>query len=176
MRKTSRRNPSTLQRWVSGFRSCCSSLEILLARSAAFVFSLFFLTAISENFLGVDQESYGPVVDQSHVHHGFEPAGFHRYPFALDLTDQFLVELFGPARLRGPHERRTPSFPAISEQGELGNDQHRSSRLQNGSVHFTLCVLENPQVDELVGQVAGILFAVLLAHSQEDQEPLFNGG
>src|SRR3989304_5974957 len=113
MRKTSRRNPSTLQRWVSGFRSCCSSLEILLARSAAFAFFPFFLTAISENFLGVDQEGYGPVVDQSHVHHGFELAGFHRYPFALDLTDQFLVDLFGPARLRGPRERRARSLPGV---------------------------------------------------------------
>ena len=60
---------------------------------------------------------------------------------------------------------------AVAQQGELGDHQHAAAGFRQGPVHLALVILEDAQVNDLVGQPVGINFGVAIGHAQQDHQP-----
>ena len=58
----------------------------------------------------------------------------------------------------------------IAVQGELGNDQHLPSLVEEGVIEFALVIFKDTQVDDLVGQVADVGFRILDGNAEEDRQ------
>ena len=76
----------------------------------------------------------------------------------------------------GTDETGAVPFARVGIEGELGNREDAASDLPDGEVHFPFHVLEDPQQGEFLGQIAGIVFVVLVLDSYQDQKSFVDTG
>lgn len=79
------------------------------------------------------------------------------------------IERLGAGRVLGPLEARASALAEAAGQGELADDEHRTTDVRDAAVH-RLVAGEDAQVGELVGGRAGIGRAVALLDADEHQE------
>lgn len=90
-------------------------------------------------------------------------------PFAHE-RDQLLNEPLSLRRRHGGVERRTPPLARRARDREVRDEQDGSLDVEDGQVHLPRVVLEDPEIDELVGppgEVGGRV--VLLDADKRDQ-------
>jgi hypothetical protein len=98
----------------------------------------------------------------SSSHHGrAKPAGrFHQ------LLDQRLGDLGG----RRFSVARATTLATVAEQGELRDHREPATRIEQRAVHLAGLVLEDPQMDQLLGQLRGIRRAVFDRHADQRKQ------
>lgn len=99
-----------------------------------------------------------------------ETACRHGYPEGADSVDELIVQgfsLFRPGRF---DITGTAAVAGIAVQGELRNDQHLPAFIEEGVIEFPLVIFKDPQVDDLIGQVADVIVCILDGHAQEDRQ------
>jgi hypothetical protein len=81
--------------------------------------------------------------------------------------NELQIQPFSVFRRRRFDKARTAPFTAVAEQGELADDEHRPADVRQRAVHFPFVIGKNPQFDDLVGQIAGIVAVVIQTHAQQ---------
>jgi hypothetical protein len=84
------------------------------------------------------------------------------------------VQAFGFGRLGGGDETRAAAFAAIAQQGELANDQQFTAGIAQANVHLAGIVFEDPQLDNLLGQLPGVVVGIFLSHAQQYDQTTAN--
>lgn len=103
------------------------------------------------DFCAVEDDGYRAVVYEGDLHHSLEAAGFD----LGDVVAEDFYEVFeGVASLIGrccaDVAGATP-FAAVGEEGELADGEEGSAGVEEGAIHFAICIGEDAEVDELAG-------------------------
>jgi hypothetical protein len=77
------------------------------------------------------------------------------------------VQKLRPLRRRSRRKTGTAAPATVSVQGELRHQQYLAADFENRPVQFAFIVRKNPEVNNLFGQVGGILRRIIPAHTQE---------
>lgn len=96
---------------------------------------------------------------------GLKAAGGNLEVRVAESLSEALVKPIGLDRRRGVGKRRPVAFTTVTVEGKLRNDEDFASDIEDGSIHFTLMVLENTQTLDLIGQQLRVLFRVIFADS-----------
>ena len=96
---------------------------------------------------------------------GLKAAGGNLEVRVAESLREALVKPIGLDRRCGVGKRRPVAFTKVTVEGKLRNDEDFASDIEDGSIHFTLMVLENTQTLDLVGQRLRVLFRVIFADS-----------
>jgi len=149
-------------------------MDVSLAQRAAGGCARIDLRVGLKEFLRVQQDGDGAIVYQFHRHRLLEPAGLAAQAGGADSSDEILVEA---ARLLGAGcgiEGRPLASAYVAEQRKLRYQQHCATSLADRQIHLSFRIVENAQAGDLVGQVVGIGFGVILAYAQQYQQTFAN--
>src|SRR5271166_5224836 len=81
----------------------------------------------SECFAGIQQNRYGPIVDELDLHHFLEAAGFAAQAGCSDALDKKLIQAPSMFRRSRSIERRALAAARVSVQGELRNRENTAA-------------------------------------------------
>ena len=111
-------------------------------------------------FLSIQPDRDGAVIHQFHLHVGTELPRLHWHPVTGQKVAEPLIDSL--AILRGSSTREPgPIAPAcICSEGELADNQSRSTDILNRSVHLPLLILEDAQVSHLAGEILRLLICI----------------
>lgn len=102
---------------------------------------------------------------------GLKATGGNSKARVLESLSEALIKHIGLGGRRGIRKRRPVAFTTVTVEGKLRNDEDFASDIEDGSIHFTLMVLENTQTLDLVGQRLRVLFGVIFAGPKRIQRP-----
>ncbi len=102
---------------------------------------------------------------------GAEHAGVGLNAEIVEPVHNAVNEWLCDARLGCADERRTPALARVGVQRELADHQCLALDLQDGPVHLTLVVGEDPEVRELLGDIRGLPVVVVLVDREQDEQP-----
>ena len=72
-------------------------------------------------------------------------------PLSANFFNEALVDGFGKVRWRGIRITGSSALAAVSIESKLRHDKHFFAEIQQRTVHFSLFVIKDPQMDNLVG-------------------------
>ena len=78
------------------------------------------------------------------------------------------IQSVGFGRRRGLRKRRPIAFAAVAVKRKLRHHEQLAADFDDGSVHFSVIVFEDPQVLDLLGQKVGVGVAISFADAQKD--------
>jgi hypothetical protein len=127
-----------------------------------------------KGFFTIKKEGDGAVVDRFHFHVGLELSLSHGDGVFFEFGDKAVVEIacllwFGGIGKGGP-----ATSPTVCEEGELGDDEDGALDVDEGAIESPLCILEDPELWNLGGQVICIRLLVLLPYPHEAKETLLD--
>ncbi len=118
----------------------------------------------------VDQDCHGAVVEEADFHVCAETAGFDRDVSGAEMRGYGFVEGDGLLRAGGFDERGSVSFACVAEEGELGNEEDRAFHVLDTEIKFSVRIIEDAELRDFFGDVYGVVFGVLCAYAEEDEE------
>jgi len=127
-------------------------------------------TSTANRLQGIADESNGTIVYQRHLHESLKDAGFHRNTSLARPIYKIFVKVRSHRRAGCHVEAGAAAFSAIAVEGKLRYKQQAAAGLTNTQIHPAGWIWKNPQVDELLYQVIGVLFRVCHCYTQKNQE------
>jgi hypothetical protein len=130
---------------------------------------------LRKQFIGVEHECDGAVVDQFDRHVLAENARFYRDAGVAGSGNDEVVEFAGAVWGSGAFEAGTPTFAAVAVEGELGDEKETPLRfsgscLEDAEVHLARRVRKDSQVEELFDHGRSNPFRIRGANTDKDEE------
>ena len=88
----------------------------------------------------------------------------------LACSDEQVVEAPGLIGWCGIVPGRAAAFPAITVQGELGDDEQLTLDIGQRQVHLALVIIKNTQVMHFIHQPVDVCFIILAMDTKEDNQ------
>ena len=105
----------------------------------------------SFQFVRIEKDGDGAIVDEFHLHVGAEAAGFDMEAvLGSEAVIKLVIQRRSLLRASGIDERRTVTFAAIGIERELGYTEDCSAYIADSEVHLPLLVLEHTQLRDLL--------------------------
>ena len=123
-----------------------------------------------KGFLRIQHNCHRPVVHQLDLHHLLKATGLAAQPGSAQLINKVFIE---QASLLGTGcgiEGRALAAAHVTEQSELRDDKHRPAHFTHSAVHVPGFVVEDAQPGNLLSEVIGSGFRVVLPDTQEHQQ------
>ena len=117
--------------------------------------------------LRLDEDRERPVVDQRHLHHRPELAGFHVQTPASQVGNNRVDEGLGLLPGGSVSPRRAAPLAGVAVQGELRDHENRGTHVERGTF-----VVEDAQLGDLAGNRGHLLGTIASLDAQEDDEAL----
>ena len=103
------------------------------------------------NFIRIQKDGDGAIVDEVHLHVCAEAAGFDMEAvLGSEAVIEIVIQRRSLLRARGIDERRTVTFAAIGVERELRYAEDSSANIADSKVHLPLLVLEHTQLRDLL--------------------------
>lgn len=116
----------------------------------------------------IEDDGDGSIIEDGDLHIGLKDAGFDVDTETSHGIAKEFVEGFGEIGWCGVDEAWATSFGAIGVEGELADSEHGSVGVLEGEVHFSIWIGEDAKAGNFFGEVAGILWGVLVGDTEED--------
>ena len=84
--------------------------------------------------------------------------------------DEPLIELIRVIRFGGADIGGAAAAAGIAVKGELGDGEDAAARVQEGSVHDAVFIVEDPEVGDLLRHVFQVVFRIFRGNADEDHE------
>src|SRR2546426_4152237 len=182
---------SSEARWRFGITRMCTGISGLMSGNAmAPSFSPSFFAGIfpstilqkthssmdtSEELLRIQQQRHRPFVDDADLHGGAEHALSNMEAAGPDALAEPGVQRLRALRPRRIDESRPRSLARIAEEGELRDRQPPPADVDHRPVHLPLLVLEDPQLNDLIGHPLRILVGILVTDPDQHAKACRNG-
>ena len=120
---------------------------------------------------GIQNEGYGSVVDQFHLHGGAKDSGGNRPSQEfLQSAVELLIEGDGNVRTRRAMPRGARSLPGAGVQGELADQQQVATGVLNGPVHDTLVIVKYTKLNQFGGEPIDVRHSVVGFDAEKDEQ------
>ena len=105
----------------------------------------------SFQFIRIEKDGDGAIVDEVHLHVGAEATGFDMEAvLGSEAVVEIVIQRRSLLRAGGVDERRTVTLAAIGIERELGYTEDCPAYIADGEVHLPLLVLEYTQLRDLL--------------------------
>ena len=102
-------------------------------------------------FIRVEEDGDGAIVDEVHLHVGAKAAGFNlEAVLGTEAVVEIVIQRRSLLRACGGDERRAVALAAIGIECELGYTEDCPANITDGEVHLPLLVLEHTQLRYLL--------------------------
>jgi hypothetical protein len=123
---------------------------------------------------GVEENCYGAVVDQLHLHMRLKNAGFDPNRERAQASNEFFVQPVGFFGRRGLDVGRPAATACVSIERELRNDKRGGADLHERAVHFSRVISEDAQVGDFLREILSRFRRIVAAHAEQDQHARLN--
>ena len=124
----------------------------------------------SEEFLRIEKDGDGAVVDEFDLHVLLEASGFASKSGGADLGDEVFVERAGDGRRSSGIKRRALAAANVPEERELRNGENAAADIADRKVHFSGFVFENTKASDFFGEVVGVGFGISRSNAEQDEK------
>ena len=126
--------------------------------------------SIQSQFLGVEQNRHGAIVDQGNPHIRLENTLTYPEPVTLHRSAELLIERSSQFRGRCIGEAGAVSLLAVGVERELADHQDLALGIQKAEIHFALRVGEDPKLGDFLGHSMRDRRSIRRADSQQHQD------
>src|SRR5574340_1128541 len=124
-----------------------------------------------EPLLEIEPDGHRAVIDDFNFHVRAKVTLLHRYAVTGKIGGEPVHQRAGHLGWGSIDERGPIAARGVGVQGELRNHQRLSADIQDRQVHFSMVILEYPQVGDLFGQRSRCFSGILRSDPQEDDIP-----
>ena len=126
--------------------------------------------------LRIDDDGDRPIVDQRDLHVRSELARLDRFAQVCgEFPLESIVKGDGDFGSGGPAVGRPVAFLCAGKKGELAHEKDFSLDLLDRSVHDSVVVVENSELNDLAAQPFDVLGCVGFFDSEQDRQAVLNG-
>ena len=115
----------------------------------------------------VQDKGYRAIIDKFDIHHGAEHACRDNGAQRFHSCDKVLIQFVAFFRACRIGKARPSSFSAVAVQGKLRYDERAAARVNEGTVHFPLCVAKDAELKAFVGKKVRLCGCVVFVDGEE---------